>query len=147
MSRASFESVMEALFALAQPLVGTTLATASRRPKQPQETPLQDCPALYQIEGQFHVKYGPSQPASVWDLRVAWAVIVAQNDPTQPMSPPLNAAIDALAHALAPITGESQTLGGLVVYCAIEGPVEVFEGVLGDRAVALITIRILLPGF
>lgn len=149
MSRSQFEPVMAALFALTSPLVADrTLLTASRRPKQPQETAIQDCPALYQIQGAFKAQYSQNAPGIVWDLNVAWIVVVGQNDPTQPMTPALNPIIDALCQVLKPSGADpSQTLGGLVAYCAIEGSIDVFEGVLADRAVALIPIRIVLAGF
>ena len=148
MSRSQFEPVMAALFALTAPLLTAgTLNTASRRPKQPQETAIQDCPALYQIEGSFKANYQQNAIGIRWELQVAWIVVVGQNDPTQPMSPALNPIIDALCQVLSGVGGQPQTLGGLAQYCAIDGAIDVLEGVLADRAVALVPIRIVLAGF
>jgi hypothetical protein len=37
------------------------------------------------------------------------------------------------------------TLGGLVNYCRIEGDIETDEGLLGEQAVAIIPVSILVP--
>ncbi len=58
----------------------------------------------------------------------------------------LNALIDAIEAALAPPAGaDAQSLGGLVSHAWIEGPVEVFEAVEGERAAAILTVQMLLP--
>ena len=81
-------------------------------------------------------------------MNAAWVVVVVQPDTTLPMSPPLNAVLDAITTALAPAPGEQfNTLGGLAYSVAIEGKVEVYEGVMGNTAVAFVPIRITIPGY
>jgi hypothetical protein len=59
----------------------------------------------------------------------------------------LNPLLDSVEATLAPDDGSNQvqTLGGLVSHCWIEGQIEIFEGVLGDQAVAIIPVSILVP--
>lgn len=77
-----------------------------------------------------------------------WIVVVAQTDKTQPMTPTLNPILDAITAALAPAPAMSrQTLGGLVEYAAIDGNIDISEGVMGDRTVAFIPIKVIVPGF
>lgn len=146
MSRATFEQVYSALFALAAGMPGIT--TSSRRLKNAQDVPLGDSPALYQVQGQQKAIYTENAPGIIWDITATWIVVVVDNDPTQAITPTLNPILDAITAALAPSAAQARnTLGGLVETCAIEGNVEIFEGVLGDRAVAVIPIRLLLAGF
>jgi hypothetical protein len=60
----------------------------------------------------------------------------------------LNGMIEAATAALAPSPAITrQTLGGLVEFCAIDGSIQIFDGVLGDRAIAIVPISIVLGGF
>ncbi len=149
MSRATFEQVYSALFALAAPLVTAgTLKTASRRWAPAANVQVEDAPALYQVQLTQKASYKENAPGTVWDIHALWVVVVVQGDDTQPMTPTLNPVLDALCQALAPTpNGTSQTLGGLVQYAAIEGEIEITEGQAADRSVAFIPIRIVLAGF
>lgn len=54
--------------------------------------------------------------------------------------------LDEIEKALAPDEGEDVlTLGGLVSHCWIEGEIETDEGLLGEQAIAIIPISILVP--
>ncbi len=146
MSRATFEQVYSALFALAAGI--PNLTTSSRRLKNAQDVAPADSPALYQVQGQQKAIYTENAPGIIWDITATWIVVVVDNDPTEPITPTLNPILDAIAAALAPSQAQPRnTLGGLVETCAIDGNVEIFEGVLGARAVAVIPIRIVLAGF
>jgi len=73
---------------------------------------------------------------------------VREPDTTQAPSTALNALIDAACSVLQPAAPFARnTLGGLVEYVAIDGDIEVFEGVLGDRALAILPLKIVLGGF
>lgn len=146
MSRPTFEQVFAALFAQLQTAAGIT--TFSRRVKQAKDVQPEESPALYQVEGEMVAKYKPGGPPIAWDLSAVLVLVVVQSDDTQPMSPPLNAAIDGITQALAPSPASSyQTLGGVVYSAAIEGKVEIFEGAATNTAVAFIPVRILIQGF
>lgn len=57
----------------------------------------------------------------------------------------LNALLDGLETALLPDPFPTQTLGGLVHHCWIEGRVEIHPGDLDAQAIAVVPIRILVP--
>lgn len=58
----------------------------------------------------------------------------------------INQILDALDAALKPPAGPSfkQTLGGLVEHCWIDGEIQTDEGTLGNQAVAIVPIRLLV---
>lgn len=58
----------------------------------------------------------------------------------------LNGLIDTVEALIAPPAGSGvQTLGGLVSHAWLEGPIEVFEAPLGERAAAILTVQMLVP--
>lgn len=143
--RPSFESIYAALFALGQGVAG--LKSASRRLANAQNVPLESAPALYQVQLQQKADFQGAVPTR-WELSCMWVVVVVQSDETQPMTPTLNPILDAVTAALAPSPAMSkQTLGGLVEYAAIDGNIDISEGVMGDRTVAFIPIKVIVPGF
>lgn len=145
MSRPTREAVYSALFAKLQTVAGLT--TISRRVKNVQDVQPEDFPAAYQLQGVQAIKFSGANPASnVW--HASWLLYAHDPDPASAPSTQLNNLIDAAVAVLAPSPGfDKQSLGGLVEYCAIDGTIDVFEGVLGDRAVAVLPIVIVLPGF
>ncbi|MHB1872302.1 MAG: hypothetical protein ACYCT1_15810 [Steroidobacteraceae bacterium] len=148
MSRATFEQIYSAMFALAAPLLANgTLQTASRRWVPASSVMPENAPALYQVQLSQKAVYTENAPGTVWDINALWVVVVAQGDDTQPMTPTLNPVVDALCQAIAPPAGQRQTLGGLVEYCAIEGEIQITEGQAVNRSVAFIPIRIVVAGF
>jgi hypothetical protein len=142
---ASREAVYGALFALLQGVPG--LKNTSRRLVNVQDVAPESLPAAYQLQGEQMAQYQGATPTRfIW--KATWLIYVAETDQTLPPSSTLNPIVDAAVAALAPPAGDDrQTLGGLVEYAALEGTVQVFEGVLGDRAVAVLPISIVLPGF
>lgn len=145
MSRATREAVFAALFAQLQAVPGLTLV--SRRLKNTQDIAAEDFPAAFQVQGPQKIIYKGGVPA-VLDMEVSWVLSVNNDDPSSAPSTDLNNLIDAACAQIAPAPGfERQDLGGLVEYCAVEGTIDVVEGVLGNRAVAVIPIRIVMAGF
>lgn len=145
MSRPSRESIYAALFALLQGIPGLT--TVSRRLVNAQDVQPESFPAAYQVQEKQSAKY-QGVMATKATLRASWLFYVYDSDPAGVLSTQLNQFVDAACAALAaqPPTGRN-TLGGLVEYVAISGDIEIFEGVLGDRAIAIVPIEIVLPGF
>lgn len=143
--RATREQVFSALFALLQGVPG--LNTVSRRLQNVQDMQPESLPAAFQLQGKQALTFKGSVP-TVADMTATWAIYGYSADPGVAPSTVLNGLIDAACAAIAPgMPFDKQSLGGLVEYAAIDGEIEIFEGVLGDRAVALIPIRIVLPGF
>jgi len=150
------EAVYAALFALLNslgPSPGTgALKECSRRLKQIDDDSFPaNLPAAYQVQDdQVYKKASTSiPPVMMW--KAQWIVYGYSADADVAPSTVLNNLVDALVGPSGVLTpkanGDSQTLGGLVTDCAVDGDVKIFEGLLGDRCVAIIPIRILLPGF
>lgn len=145
MSRASRESIYAALFALLQQVPDVT--TYSRRLVNAQDVAPESFPAAYQVQEKQTARY-QGVMATKTTLRCSWLFYVYNSDPAQALSPQLNAMVDAACGLLAPSNPMTpNTLGGLVEYAAISGDIEIFEGVLGDRAIAIVPIEIVLAGF
>ncbi|HEX7732424.1 MAG TPA: hypothetical protein VF415_07235 [Rhodanobacter sp.] len=145
MSRASRESIYAALFALLQQV--PDLKTCSRRLVNAQDVQPESFPAAYQVQEKQTARY-QGVMATRATLRCSWLFYVYSSDPDAALSPQLNAMVDAACALLAPTPPTSpNTLGGLVEYAAVSGDIEIFEGVLGDRAIAIVPIEIVLAGF
>jgi len=56
----------------------------------------------------------------------------------------LNPILDAIENALKPTNDTTQTLNNKVHHCWIEGVTQIFEGNLGDEALAIVPIKILV---
>ena len=154
MSATSREAVYAALFALLNGLAtggSPLLKDCSRRLKDISDDSFPaNLPAAYQVQDdQAFAKKSTSLPP-VMEWKAHWFLYGYSVDPGIAPSTVLNALIDATvgpSGVLTPVGQDSQTLGGLVTDAAVSGDIKVFEGLLGDRCVAIIPIRILVPGF
>lgn len=141
----SVESVFAALFAKLSGVA--TFALSGRRLVNVQDLNPEQFPAAFQLQGKQTWRFSPNAPP-VLTLRATWVLYTFQTDPAAAQSTPLNLLLDAVRTAmLPPAGGVKQSLGGLVEYAAIDGDVEIFEGVLGERAVALVPITLVMAGF
>ncbi len=141
----SIEAVFAALFAKLSGVA--TFATSGRRLVNVQDMQPEQFPAAFQLEGKQKWKFSPNAPP-VLTLSATWVLYTFQTDPAAAQSTPLNLLLDAVRQAMQPPGGQiKQTLGALVEYAAIDGVVDIFEGVLGERAVALVPITIVMPGW
>ena len=140
------EAIMQALFAKVQALqTAGTIAYASRRMQHWDGFNAANCPAVFQLESDIDVLQERHKPAK-FTYTVEWWVYVAQPDDSQPMTPPLNAILDALITSLTNAADPSgdNTLNGLVQRAYVSGKVEIAEGALtGGLAVAVIPLTIL----
>jgi hypothetical protein len=145
MSRPSREAVFTALFALTASVPGLLLR--SRELKALQDVAPEELPCLFQTQDKQHIKYtGLTPSANNWGAH--WIIYAASSDPAVPASTVLNNAVDAALAALVPLPGfPKQTLGGLVEYAGVHGDIELFDGLLGNKAIAVIPITIVLGGF
>jgi hypothetical protein len=142
----SRESVFAALFTILQGAYAWQ--TCSRRLANIQDLAPEALPAAYQLQGPQALKYDGGTPTvGMWQAQ--WLLYAISDDPNVAPSTQLNAMVDAVLGALKPANGPlvRNTLGGRVEYAAAEGDIDIFEGVLGDRAIAVIPIRIQVPGF
>lgn len=147
MNRASRETIFAALFSALQGAYAWQ--TCSRRLQNIQDVAPESFPAAFQIQGQEAITYQGDVPA-YGEWQADWLLYAYNDDPTVAPSTQLNSMIDAALTALTPTPGPTvrNTLGGLVEFAAVKGNIEVFEGFLdGNRALAIIPIRVLVPGF
>lgn len=141
------EPIYAAIFAFWQSLtVGGAPAfkTATRKTKHWDDVPAEDQPALLQMQRREIAKYRKGLP-TIWDCEISLFLYVRSNqliDTSQVASVLLNPLLDAITNALVvdDIANNCCTLGGLVSHCAIEGAIEIYEGDLGDEAVAVIPV-------
>lgn len=143
MSRATREQVFSALFAQLQSLQG--LVTCSRILQNVQDMQPETLPAAFQLQGKQTTVYRGDVPTRT-ELSATWAIYAGTVDGVPPTTP-LNALVDAACAAIAPTGALKQQLGGIVEYAAIDGDIQIFEGILGNRAVALVPIKLILAGF
>lgn len=140
---ATREEAYAALFALLQALPG--VVTASRRVEHWADVPGQKQPAVYLAQSSERITRKPGYPAAR-TLNAFVYVYVKGASKAAPPSTKLNALVQAIETALEPVPGqETQTLGGRVYQCCIEGEIKEDEGALGDQAVAVIPVQMILP--
>lgn len=143
------EPIFAALYGLLSALQPSTFTTVSRRLANVQDLAAEAFPAAYQVQGEQVINKKATNVPPVYDLRASWILYAFDSDPSSAPSIGLNALVDACRGALipSPPSSNQNTLGGLVTQVAIDGTIEIFEGILGDRAVAIIPIHIIAPGF
>lgn len=139
------EPIYAALFARLAALPG--LASASRRLSHWSDVPAAAQPALFQVQKGETVTQRRGLPPRRQLAVELFLYARSGADPTVAPSQILNPLIDAIEAALAPDdpTDAVQTLGGLVAHAWIEGRIETDEGVLGDQAVAIVPVNLLIP--
>ncbi len=137
------EAVYAAIFALASAIPG--LATASRKARHWADVAPTEQPALFQIQRQESIEVVKGLPPKR-RFGVDLYLYAQSTDPTIAPASKLNPLIDAIeaAFAPAPVSGV-QTLGGLVDHAWIGPRIETDEGVLGDQAVVIVPIEVLMP--
>lgn len=143
MSGVTREAVYAAVFARAAAIPG--LVTASRKARHWADVAPAEQPALFQIQRQesFEAMTGlPPKRRFGVDLYL----YAHSRDPAVAPSSLLNPLLDAVEAAFAPepVSGV-QTLGGLVEHTVIGARIETDEGVLGDQAVMIVPVEILVP--
>lgn len=146
------ETIYAALFTFwANLTVGGSPAfkTATRSAKVWENVASEDQPALLQLQRTESVNKPRGLPAK-WTLSIDLYLYVHTNqinDPATTSSQLLNPLMDAIESALVidDLSNDACTLGGLVSHCFIDGTVEVFEGNLGDEAVMIIPITVVVP--
>jgi len=146
------ESIYAAIFTFWSNLtVGGSPAfkSATRKLKIWENVEPEDQPALLQLQRRETVTRPKGLPAR-WTLTVDLYLYVhtgANNDPSVVPSQLLNPLMDAVEAAMIvdDVGNNAVTLGGLVSHCFIDGAVEIFEGNLGDQAVCIIPLTVVVP--
>lgn len=150
----SREAILEALCALlaqaqfTTPINGcNTWAFLSRRLKLWGDVASADQPALFVTEHGETIAYSSESLPGKTTVNVdLFVYIAAGKDPDRVPARDLNIALDAIQACLAPGPANgSQTLGGLVAHCRIEGRIVKDPGDLDGQGLALVPIKILAP--
>lgn len=136
-----------AALTVAIPAGGTAPAfkTATRVTKHWDDVSGEDQPALYQMQSMETPRPYKKGLPQIWDCEITLYLYVRtnlQNDPTAVPSSMLNPLLDAIKNAIVidDFSTDSCTLGGLVSSCKISGPIRIYEGDLGDEAVATVPV-------
>lgn len=141
------EAIYAALFAKLS--ASTSFKTSSRRLMHWADVPAVEQPALFtsqKNETAAPASAVPGQP-TLWTLSVdVYVYANTAGDTSKSPAEILNPLLDAVTACLAidNVIKNKCTLGGLVEHAWIEGTIETDEGVLGDQAVAIIPISILV---
>jgi hypothetical protein len=147
------EDVYAAVFAFFAGLVTQDrplFKLATRKPSTWEGVSPDDQPALLMRQKREQALRKKGLP-TVWTFHLELLLYVhtgAQNDSAIIPAEILNPLLDAIEASLA-VDDQSNaacTLGGLVSHCAINGDIEIFSGDLGDEAVAIVPIEILVNG-
>jgi hypothetical protein len=139
----SRETAYTALLTKLQTLSPSTFKTLTRRLKHWQDVPMEDQPALYMEHAGEVTQIVRGQPARVVLEVNLWIYCRSEGDPVGPV---LNPLLDALDTALKPQNDGDHvlTLGGVVHHVWIEGQTQIFEGDLGEEAVAIVPVKMLV---
>jgi hypothetical protein len=138
----SRESIYQALFAMLQEIDGFQLT--SRKLRHWQDVPQPNQPALFLVQkGETFQRLDGLPPKRMFIAEIY--LYARSQDPFAPPASILNPLMDAVETIFAPDASGNQTLGGLVQHAWIEGRVETDEGVLGEQAVVIVPVRILVP--
>jgi hypothetical protein len=122
---------------------------ATRKLKTWEDVEAEDQPALLQLQRRETVTKPRGLPAK-WTFSIDLYLYVhtgAITDTNVVPSQLLNPLMDAVEAALTidDKANDACTLGGLVSHCFIDGAVETFEGNLGDQAVMIIPLTVVVP--
>lgn len=144
----SRETIYAALFSLVSG--SASFATTSRKLRHWSDVGAEEQPALFQQQLDEDIAQSRGTPANITLHAQLYIYVTTASQQTAPDVVPsqlINPLIDAVDSALAgdDIANFVQTLGGLVSHCWIEGKIETYEGLLGDQAVAIIPVAILVP--
>ena len=136
------EPLYAALFAKLSALPG--FVTTSRKLKHWSDVGASEQPALFQAQKSETPAQSTGSPAE-WKLHLdlyLYAQSVGADSPATILNPLLDAVCN-LFEPENPVTNRC-TLGGLVHYARIAGTIETDEGALGDQAVCIVPIEILV---
>jgi hypothetical protein len=150
MSVVNREPIYVALFDLLSEALGDTLTTIGRRhiPSPPPEMQ----PALFicgvrESEDPHPRLAGGKLTLDVIMFLYVWGSGINEvpGQETVLTSTTINQILLAIGTAIGVPVGQSQTLGGLVQHCWIQGNTDIDPGIFGQQAVAVIPVKILVP--
>lgn len=136
------EEIYQALYLKLAAHSPSILTTVSRRLRHIEEVQPAEFPCGFQVQDTESANARPKMP-TIWTITAEWWIYTYENDQTLPPSSKLNPVLDAVTEALDPETPLTlETLSGRVFNAQVNGAIEIVEGVLGDRALAIVPIKI-----
>lgn len=137
------EPIYAALFSLLSGVAD--FVTVSRRLVHWADVPAAAQPAMFVAQkSEDHVVL-TNTPMRLRLMVNVYIYVNAGNDPNATPATQLNNILDALDAAFKIRSpSENQTLGGLVSYCRIAGNIQTDEGVLGDQAIAIVPVEMMV---
>ena len=137
----SRESIYAALFTVASTAAG--FVTAERKVRHWTDVGPGEMPALFLEQGKQKAEKVPPKPTK-WTLTADLIIYVADSTSGEDdIATALNNLVDAVDAALAPSPAtNTQTLGGLVTDCRIQGDVEIYEGNADNRRLGIAVIPV-----
>jgi hypothetical protein len=145
------EAIYVALFALILSKLGSTFVTISRRHIMPPDLSPAQQPALFICMDKESSAPQPRGTGGKLSLSVSLFIYCYQpatneapGTETFLASSQLNGLLKAIDDALA-TPSNIQTLGGLVSHCWTAGDTLIDQGILGQQAVAIVPLNILVP--
>jgi hypothetical protein len=135
------ETIYSELFYLLSTV--TKAITCSRRLRHWADVPASEQPALYLTQGAESLRRVKGLPP-VYELTCSVYLYARTEDPNETPATQINTMLDAVCTALEPLpSSTTQDMGIPGVSHAWITSIETDEGVLGEQAVAIITINIL----
>lgn len=125
----------------------TGIITASRRLSHWNDVMPADQPAMYLVKKSEKNEKKRGVPDK-WIFNFELYVYVnTTNDPNVIPTSLMNPILDEITNMFAPddLANDALTLGGLVSHVAVNGELITDEGVLGDQAITIVPIEILVP--
>lgn len=144
------EALYALLFARVTALVGHGLVTTSRRLEFVEEVAVERLPGVWQLQVDETLAGSTLGGMAIINADVDWYVYASAPDESQPSTPILNPAVD-LVMGLIPHAGDADNTlfrdpDGNVIQLTLRGPVKYYEGLLGNKAVCCIPLRMMVPG-
>lgn len=143
------ENIYAALFSLLETLVGNPLSTAqplvsaSRRMDSFTNVAAAQMPCLFQVQREDDADWKFGRPAK-WTLSADLFIYVPISaDKTIIPSQVYNPIVFAIRSLLVPAGDVTQTLGGLVNRCSMEGKTQYWDGVLDNVAIVALPVQMI----
>jgi hypothetical protein len=134
------ENAYSALFSLLQSI--PQIKYCSRVLRSWQETPPESTPAIYlQVNAETRTRDGTRKPPITY-LKANIFLYVETS--TDGIGIYLNPILDAIDNAIPDGIDVYNILGGVVQRCYVDGTTQIFEGSLGNTAVAIIPVTMLV---
>lgn len=140
------ETVYAAVYARLKALE-PTIVTTGRRLRMLSDLSDGEYPACFQVQDAEEINHRDQLPP-IYTFKLQWWLYTFEPGPKAAPSQQLNALIDLLEAQLQPdwAGALTQTLGLQVHRVWLAGPVEIFEGTVNDRAMAIVPINITVAG-